>query len=98
MPSPTDDAALSRLAADGLVRREGDRWRTTRRLQGALARAALGLIAAGRGRDDGDLRLPLALALAGVYADNATDAELAAMVEALLPIEARELAPAPPPP
>lgn len=78
--------ALARLAADGLVALEPGGARTTRRLQGALARAALRLGAAGAPWRD--LRLPIAAALVELYPE-ASDAELAEAVEALLPIEAR---------
>jgi len=53
-----------------------------------MARAALGLYG-----DDApwqDLRLPIAMALLDVYRD-LDDMELAALAEAMLPIEAREL-------
>lgn len=79
--------ALARLAADGLVALEPEGGaRTTRRFQGALARAALRLGAAGAPWRD--LRLPIAAALVELY-PAASDAELAEAVEALLPIEAR---------
>lgn len=91
MPDGRPGAPLARLEADGLLRREDGRWRTTRRWQGAMARAALQLLAAGA--PDGDLRLPVAAALAELW-PAASDAELAAAVEALLPIEAAELGPA----
>ena len=38
---------LAALEAEGLLRREGDRLRTTRRWQGAMARAAFRLVGAG---------------------------------------------------
>ena len=87
MPDP---GALERLVADGLLRREGSRLRTTARWQAGLARAALALQQAGapwRG-----LRLPLAAALAARYPE-AGDEELAGLVEAVLPVEEGELAP-----
>ncbi len=81
---------VERLVADGLLRREGDRLRTTARWQAAMARAALDL------QRDGapwrDLRLPLAAALLARYPD-AADEELAAFVEAMLPLEEAELGP-----
>lgn len=88
--------ALRRLWADGLVRRSDGRWRTTRRLQGAMARAALCLETTEPAPPDEavDLRRPLALALIAFYGQDASDELLADMIEVLLPIEARELDPA----
>jgi hypothetical protein len=78
-----------RLVEDGLIRRDGERARTTPRWQAAMARAALGLQ-----RADApwrDLRLPVAAALLERYPD-ATDEELARLVEVMLPVEEAELA------
>ncbi len=83
--------ALEVLLADELVRREGDRTRTTPRWQAAMARAALALQRAGAPWRD--LRLPIAAALLERYPD-ATDEEIAERVEVMLPIEEAELAPA----
>ncbi len=88
-PNPSD-AAVARLVEDGFLRREGARVRTTPRWQAALARAALGLQ-----RTDApwrDLRLPIAAALVEHYRD-LSDEEVAVLVEAMLPVEERELAP-----
>ena len=93
---PTLDDALGRLAADGLLRREGDTYRTARRWQAAMARAAVHLYEHGA-RDD-DLRLAIALALVEIYGSETPDDTLAAWVETLLPIEQAELRPRPPPP
>jgi hypothetical protein len=87
--------AVGRLVSDGLLRRDGPRLRTTRRWQAGLARAAAALQ-----RADApwrDLRLPLAAALAAWYPE-AGDEELAELVEAALPVEEAELAPALGPP
>ncbi len=78
-----------RLLADGLIRREGDRARTTARWQAAMARAASTLQRAAAPWQD--LRLPIAAALLEWYPD-AADEELAALVEAMLPVEEAELA------
>jgi hypothetical protein len=83
---------LGRLEADGLLRRDGVRWRTTPRWQAGVARAALALQRAGAPWRD--LRLPLAWALAEWY-PAASDEELAGLVEAVLPVEEAGLAPAP---
>jgi hypothetical protein len=110
----SDDPALRRLEADGLVRRSAGGWRTTRRFQSAMARAAARLLledgssqkrekdgAHEQGSDDAtggdpfDLREPIVAALIGLYGECAPDALLVDMVAALLPIEARELAPSP---
>jgi hypothetical protein len=86
MQNPSDDLrhALSRLETDGLVARQGESLRTTGRWQGAMARVALRLYEAG---DPGqDLRVPIAHAMIEMYPD-VSDEELAALVEAILPIE-----------
>ena len=79
---------LARLEADGLLRTGPEGARTTARWQAAMARAALRLY--GRDAPWQDLRLPIAFALLDVYAELG-DVELAALTEAMLPIEAREL-------
>jgi hypothetical protein len=78
-----------RLLDDGLIRRDGERLRTTPRWQAAMARAAFGLQRAQAPWQD--LRLPIAAALLERY-PSATDEELAALVEAMLPVEEAELA------
>lgn len=85
MPDP-----IGRLVECGYVRREEDRTRTTPRWQAALARAALGLQRAGAPWRD--LRLPIAVALLERWPE-ASDEELAELVEAMLPVEEAELAP-----
>jgi len=85
MPDPLD-----RLVEDGLLRREGEGARTTARWQAALARAAFQLQR--EGAPWMDLRLPIAAALLERYSD-AFDEELAALVEAMVPVEEAELAP-----
>ena len=85
---------LARLEADGLVRSGPEGARTTARWQAAMARAAVRLY-----RDDvpwQDLRLPIAAALLEVC-EGLTDDELADLVEAMLPIEQREMLGTPPP-
>ncbi len=96
MPDPVTPA-LDRLVSDGFLRREPDRLRTTARWQAALARAAAALQRANAPWID--LRLPIATALDEHYRDLPAE-ELAALVEAMLPVEERELAPvlAPRPP
>ena len=88
MPEP-DDVWLDRLFADGLVRRDGDVVRTTRRWQGAMARAALRLLDCAR--DGDDLRLPIAYALVELYGE-LDDEDITRAVGAILPIEAGEIA------
>ncbi len=84
MPDP-----IEVLLADGFIRRDGDRTRTTARWQAAMARTALALQ-----RADApwrDLRLPIAAALLERHPE-ASDDELAGLVEAMLPVEEAELA------
>lgn len=88
-----EPTALASLEADGLVRREGDRLRTTRRWQSAMARAAFRLV--GAGIDGDDLRVPVASALVEIYGVDQPEERIAELVEAMLPIEERELHPAP---
>ncbi len=83
-----DSEALARLEADGLVRTDGQAVRTTPRWQAAMARAALDLLRSGAPWRD--LRLPMAAALIDLYR-GASDDEIAAYVEALLPVEAAAL-------
>ncbi len=77
------------LRSDGLIRQDGGRSRTTARWQAAMARAALGLQRSGAPWQD--LRLPIAAALLERYPE-ATDEDLAALVEVMLPVEEAELA------
>jgi hypothetical protein len=86
---PASDV-LARLEADGLIRREGERYRSTRRWQAAMARAAFHMY--GTGDQGGDLRVPIVRALLEVYGD-LPDLEIVRFVEQLLPIEAAELDP-----
>jgi hypothetical protein len=83
MPDPAEV-----LLSDGLIRRDGERTRTTPRWQAAMARAALKL------QRDGapwqDVRLPVVAALVERYPD-ATDEEIVALVEVMAPIEEAEL-------
>lgn len=82
---------LGRLVADGLLRREADVYRTTRRWQAAMARAAVRLY--GQGNSGRDLRVPIAFALVQLYGADAPDDALAGYVEAMLPIEEGEILP-----
>jgi len=78
-------SALTRLAADDLIERRGTAWRTSRRFQRAMARAAAALYEAGDPGDD--LRVPIALALLEVYDGKVQDETFAQLIEAMLPIE-----------
>jgi len=89
MPEPAD--WLPRLEADGLVRRDAARLRTTRRWQAAMARAALRMYRDGDGGDD--LRVPIAAALIEVYGVDLDDESLVAAIAAMLPVELDELSP-----
>jgi hypothetical protein len=82
-------AALKRLEADGLAARHQSELKATRRWHAAMARAAMRLYEA---RDPGaDLRVPIAAALLDIYGTAVGDDDLADLVEAMLPIEARSL-------
>lgn len=84
-----DADALASLEERGLIRWDRGRFRTTRRFQGAMMRAALRLLAA---RDDGtDLRVPIAAALIELLGDDRPDDEIAHLVAAMMPIQAAEL-------
>lgn len=93
MPPPTDADVVAHLEGAGLLWRDGDDLRTTRRWQGAMARAAWRLLGAGDRGDAGDLRVPVAHALMELLGRELPDEELARCVEAMLPIEAAELDP-----
>jgi hypothetical protein len=90
MPERPDEL-LTELASRGLLRTVDGRPRTTARWQAAMSRAALRLMRLGDPGDD--LRLPIAVALLDVYGAGLSEEGLARRVEALLPIEARELDP-----
>jgi hypothetical protein len=88
----TDTSSLrQKLQRDGLIEERAGQWRTTSRWMGAMSRSALSLLT--RGERGSDLRVPIALALVDVYGEEASEDELAALVEVMLPIEHRELAP-----
>ena len=77
------------LERDGLLRQDGDRLRTTPRWQAAMARSALNLQ-----RTNApwmDLRLPIVAALLERYPE-ASDDELGALAEVMVPVEQAELA------
>jgi hypothetical protein len=81
--------ALARLETDGFIVPSGAAWRTSRRWQQAMARAAAKLYEAG---DPGeDLRVPIALAIVDAYAGTVDDESVAELVEAMLPIEVASL-------
>lgn len=89
--TPETERALRRLIEDQLLSSDGaGAPRTTRKLQSALARAALREYGSS---DEFDLRVPLASALVELYGLALPDEELVAMIDALLPIEAAELDP-----
>jgi hypothetical protein len=83
-----DEDVLAALEAEGLVARDGEGVRPTRRWQAAMARAARRLALE---RAPWDLRLPIAVALLELHHE-LSDEELARRVEALLPLEAAGLA------
>ena len=85
--------AMARLEADGFIVRNGDGWKTSRRWQQAMARAAVTLYDQGDPGDD--LRVPIVLALLDAYRGELDDENLAELVEAMLPIETASLGIAP---
>ncbi len=82
--------SLRPLLELGVLVLDGERPRTTARWQAAMARAAHRLQR--EGAPWRDLRLPIAMALVEL-AGTLPDDELARRVEALIPIELRELGP-----
>ena len=91
MPEGRTERALADLLSRGLLRQEGTVWRTTPRMQAAIARAAARLVRAG---DEGDdLRVPLASALLEQVGLDASADAITDMVRVLLPIQAAELEP-----
>jgi hypothetical protein len=82
--------AFERLENDDIIRCVGGVHRTTRRWQGAMARAVLRV--SKQGGDCEDIRVPIASALVEIYA-GAPDEELVELVDTLLRIEAAELDP-----
>jgi hypothetical protein len=84
-------AVVAELVRDGLLERRGDRFRTTRRWQSAMARAAFRLISEGNRGED--LRLPMIVALVELYGEACSPERLVACVETMLPIELYELRP-----
>src|SRR5688572_5363866 len=89
MPDPNTN--LAQLEAYGLLQREGNDYRTTRRWQAAMARAAFNLLGAGDASDD--LRTPVAYALVELYGSELTDERLTELVLLMTRVEARELDP-----
>jgi hypothetical protein len=89
MAREESEMALARLEADGFIVQHAQAWKTSRRWQQAMARAAVRLYEAG---DPGeDLRVPIALAIVEAYSNTLEDETLAALVEAMLPIESASL-------
>jgi hypothetical protein len=82
------EQALQRLHHAGLVERHGSAWRTTPTWERALMRAETRLLEYAEANDDP--RLPIGYALVDVFGAQVPEAELAAMVEAVLPLELRE--------
>lgn len=86
------DRARRRLERDELLQQDHGEWRTTRRLQGAIARAAMCLAMTEPEPAEGrDARRALAVALIAIYGPDLPEETLLEMIEVLLSIEAREL-------
>ena len=88
-PDPRE--ILRQLESGGCIERVPgtERWQTTRRWQGAMARAAAGFLALGAASDD--LRIPIVHALLDLIGPDIPDDELIAIVAVMLPIELRSL-------
>ncbi len=87
--SSTDAALLNRLERHLLIERRKNTFRTTPRWQGAMARAALRMRAAG---DSGeDLRVPVASALVELCGTSIDDDVLVDLVRIMTSLELREL-------
>jgi hypothetical protein len=82
-------APMARLEADGFIVRNGDGWKTSRRWQQAMARAAVKLYDQGDPGDD--LRVPIVVAMLDAYRGELDDENLVELVEAMLPIETASL-------
>lgn len=95
MPPRTseDEVVVAFLEGAGLIRRDGDDHRTTRRWQGAMARAAWRLLCDGERGEGADLRLPVAHALLELLGDELPDDALARCVDVMVPVESAELDP-----
>ncbi len=83
---PSDDT-IAALEAAGLVAREAEGLRTTRRWQAAMARAAIRCYDAGA--EWRDLRLPVAAALLELFGST-DDSTLASYVDAMAALESAE--------
>ena len=89
-PLAQDD--LEQLVRDALLETKPDGgYVTTKRWQAALMRATQHLLA--EGEDGDDLRIPIVRALLELYGDSMSDADLARLVSAMLPIVARDFRP-----
>jgi hypothetical protein len=84
---PSREEVVAQLTAAELVALHDGRLRTTRRWQGALARAAVRLYA--EGAPWKDLRLPIAAALVELLSTD--DDTLVACVDVMLAVEVEEL-------
>jgi hypothetical protein len=84
----TRDEVLERLASDGWLDRVGDAWKTSRRWKQAMARTAARLYEEDPGDD---LRVPIAHVMVEIYDGKVDDELLVDLVEAMLPIEAKNL-------
>ena len=83
-----------RLTADGFVRQSADHLAPTPRWHAAVARAAVALML--QGEELQDIRVPVAWALAQVYASSTTDEELVEMVAVMTPLTGVSSSPPPP--
>jgi len=88
------DQVLRQLEGDGIIQRDPRNvYRTTRRWQGAMARASLQLYRVNE--QSADLRVPIVCALLDLYGSDQPAERIADLTEAMLPIETMELDPHP---
>lgn len=79
---PDFEQAVRRLAQDGLLELSGAQVRTSRRWQGAMARAAAALVMAGEKNED--IRVPIVHSLLEFYGQDMSAPDLLPLVEAML--------------
>lgn len=83
------EQALQRLEADGLIVCSAEAgMRTTKRWQAAMRRAAARLVILGE--TQGDLRVPVTMALLELYRGTISDEELVELVNAAASVEAAQ--------
>lgn len=82
------EQALQRLSHAGIVQRAGAGWHTTELWERAIMRAEQKVVEYAEGA--GDPRLPITYALVDLLGADVPEAQLQAMVDAMVPLEMRE--------